>query len=272
MAPPTNAAAPRPVVAPHRPHLAWLLPKPIKLLTRSTAVVDRYVQPATVPKLWEAPAPGKPGQWTDDSHDKTSDPINLYVHGTLADLEARFEKAGWTKADKPGFSSSLAFVGAAVVEELDPYSLAAKAKVQEMPVSAETLAGRPMLAAFERDTKVIGGRHHFRIFDTGTLDAQGRSVFAIAASQDIGIELDAHRPEQVFLNHRVAKDTDPERDFVLSALKESAVHVDTLPLHYGAPGVATGADSVDGVAYDVTLEPEGAKSFFPPLLICPVAD
>ena len=89
------------------------------------------------------------------------------------------------------------------------------------------------------------------------LDGQGNHVWAIAASRDTGIKLDKNRPEQGFLNHAVEKNTDLERNSVVSALEGTGHIGETrqFKLNYGdAPAQATGAKSADSQAYDLVLK------------------
>ena len=45
--------------------------------------------------------------------------------------------------------------------------------------------GKPDVLSFEKGNDPTGGRHHFRVFDTGQVDDQGKKVWAITASLDV---------------------------------------------------------------------------------------
>ena len=106
--------------------------------------------------------------------------------------------------------------------------------VASMPVSKQSLEGKVFRAAYEFANNPVGGRHHIRVFDTGRADDKGRPVWATAATQDIGIMFDPKRPEQGFMNHRVARNTDGERDFLGNALKSGGAQLELAgPIDYG---------------------------------------
>jgi hypothetical protein len=203
-------------------------------------------------KSWRLPAQG---QWTLDAHGQKCDPVNVYAFGAFDSLERALLGAGWTRAAANNLANNARYVGDAVewagvkaedavarlldrapgahVPELQVAKDDAKV-VASMPVSQQQLAGKPFTAAYEFANNPVGGRHHIRVFETGEQDAQGRVVWAIAATQDVGIMFDPKRPEQGFMNHRVAADTDVERAFLANALKSAGARVeDQGPLEYG---------------------------------------
>src|SRR5205823_12081712 len=98
-------------------------------------------------------------------------------------------------------------------EKDDPEVVALK------PVPQQAVDGRPFVAGYEWANNPVGGRHHIRVFDAPQNDDKGRLVWAIAATQDVGIMFDPKRPEQGFMNHRVAANTDGEREFLTQALR-----------------------------------------------------
>jgi hypothetical protein len=207
------------------------------------------------------------GQWTADAHTGArSDPVTIYVHGTLADVEGALEKSGWTQADPQGLSANVRYLGAAAKQEvlkaaswfaqkIDsaeigiagvfglhpqpvlPTDVPIVPGVNRMPVSPQKLGDQPMLAAYQQNNNPLGGRDHLRIFDTGQKDAQGRSVFAIAASKDTGIGFSKDHPETGFLFHKVEADVDAERNRVISALSAGGrvSNVQTTKVPFGAP-------------------------------------
>jgi hypothetical protein len=227
----------------------------------------------------------KTGQWTLDAKGRPADPVTLYVHGTLEQLEGALVADGWSKADAGTPAADARYAGAAVAQEslkgvadlnkkLDPHidrleerldhgrlpvvvDLADQAPelkaVDRMPVSIQTYNGRPLVAAYERNNDPLGGRDHLRLFDTGQKDASGAPVYAIAASKDSGLRLAPDHPETGFVFHKVQPDVGGERDAVLASLKKQGASV-TQELSLGWPGTSVyGEQVVDGKAFELTL-------------------
>jgi hypothetical protein len=228
--------------------------------------------------------PPTTGQWTLDAHGMRSDPVNLYVHGSLPQLKAALSQAGWSEAAVNNSHDNLKYVesvpvheaiaaGNALIEGVEKVwdklthhryradtdlSDPTRRTIASMPVSPQTLEGHPNCAAFEMHNDPLGGRDHLRIFDTGKVDAQGQHVWAIAASRDTGIKLDPNRPEQAFLNHAVEKNTDGERNTVVHSLSFSSLlhSIREFKLAYGTQAApATGAMPADQQAFDLVLKP-----------------
>lgn len=202
----------------------------------SKAVVLRANTAATTgpaPKTWTRPLKG---EWTQNDSGHASDPVNLYLHGSLDQLTRTFQRAGWTKLDAPSTGNNVKYGIAAVAYEAekgvlgvwnwltgrhDKPSNGLTNEVNEQPATAQTLDGRPTAIAFGKDTDPLGGRHHLRIFDTGTVDAQGQKVWAVAASHDTAIEFAPNHPESLFFHHVVDPNADHERDLVLRDLRQA---------------------------------------------------
>ncbi|MCA1828234.1 MAG: LssY C-terminal domain-containing protein [Myxococcales bacterium] len=204
-------------------------------------------------RLWTLP---RQGQWTSDAHGKKSDPVNVYAFGPFAAFEKAVLASGWTRAMDNKLSNNARYIDSAVEFEgvtaedaiarlMDrvPGMHVAQMRIDEddrkvvasMPVSMQTLDGRPFVAAYECANNPVGGRHHIRVFDARAKDAHGRPVWAIAATQDVGIMFDPKRPEQGFMNHRVAANTDGERDFLCQALRSAGAKIEMAgPIECGA--------------------------------------
>lgn len=254
-------------------------PPQVAISTPKPAVTAAAAPAAPKAPLWVPPSQG---QWTIDSHGAKSDPVNIYVHGSLDQLKASLAKAGWTEAAVNNKGNNAAYLKSIPEHEgiqawnkldnlaegawkkitgktidLDIHDKKNDALVNSMPVSPQTLDGQPNLSSWENNNNPLAGRDHLRIFDTGKVDGQGNHVWAIAASRDTGIKLDKNRPEQGFLNHAVEKNTDLERNSVVSALEGTGGIGETrqFKLNYGdAPAQATGAKSADSQAYDLVLK------------------
>lgn len=213
--------------------------------------------------LWGRPAQG---EFTASSHGK-GDPVNMYLHGTLEQVRASFVRAGWTEPKANNLRNNAEYVEAAadqVILEKGEHLPEARVPsqvrqtVQTMPVSVMTLNGRPPAAAFELDNDPLHGRHHLRIYDTGTKDGAGRIVWAVAVVRDIGIDFEPKRPEQGFLGHAVEKDTAAERDRVVTQLEGTGMvkSSEKFDVAYGEPG-EPGTYSGDGKAVDLVLGKPG---------------
>lgn len=229
-------------------------------------------------KTWSPPATG---QWTDDAHGVRSDPVNLYVHGPLDTVKATLIDAGWVEASANNRENNAKYLAAVPVAAVKDAADAAgnviegavkrltgkqvnldvvgdeRYRVASMAVSPQTLDGRPNVTSFQKNNDPLGGRDHLRIFDTGSVDRQGRPVWAIAASRDTSITFDKRRPEQGFLNHAVEANTDKERDFVFASIRDSVLVAssESVAVEFGqTPAPATGALPQDGRVYDVVLK------------------
>jgi hypothetical protein len=207
--------------------------------------------------------------------------VNLYVHGSLEYLRAVLIDAGWMEARPVSAENNRKYL-AAVQESAalrvadrvgDLLESAVEAvtgkrpdldvdddavfRVQSMPISPQTLEGRPSITGFQKNNEPLAGRDHLRVFDTGKRDAAGLPVWAISASRDTSIILDKSRPEQGFLNHAVESNTDLERDFVFPAFRDSVLVEETrrVRVDFGRePAPATGALPRDGAVYDILLK------------------
>ena len=225
------------------------------------------------------------GEWTLDDG-KPGDPVTFYVHGSLGDLEAALTQGGWSKADPRGLASDLRYVGAAIKQEtykalswvakkldgleigiagvfgLHPKPLFSTdvpyvPGVDRMPVSPQSYRGQPFAAAFEMNNNPLGGRDHLRIFDTGQRDAQGKPVWAIAATRDVGIRFDPHSPQTGFLDHVIQPDVVSERDLVMNSLLRSGAIADlqSFQLPFGGPA-SNGAYVSDSKGYQLDVLPQ----------------
>lgn len=220
------------------------------------------------------------GEWVQNVKGAKSDPINLYVHGSLEELRAAFLKSGWLEPTPKSTKSMLTYGAAAAVEIgartvdhfLDKATGAwdkvthrhdqaphvphpTKNVVDRMPIAHLFFNGKPDVLSFEKDNDPTGGRHHFRVFDTGKKDSSGKPVWAIAASLDVDTVVALDRPEQMFINHLIDPNADKERDEVLASLRSAnavgSVKEHQLPFGEPAP---TGLHSEDGRVFEVVLK------------------
>ena len=223
------------------------------------------------------------GEWTLDAKGAPSDPVTIYVHGSLDQLDGALTAAGWTRADPKGLQANLRYATAASKQELfralsvcsrqadgvevglagafglklhpwlrtTPRHVAA---VDRMPVSPQTYRGQLLLQAYEQHNDPLGGRDHLRIFATGETDAQGRTVYAIAASRDVGLRFAPDHPESAFLFHTVQGNVAAERELVRQSLQRTGHVGATQPFSLPFGGASKIGESVgDGRGYELTL-------------------
>jgi hypothetical protein len=153
-----------------------------------------------------------------------ADPVNIVLSGSLDELRTAFAAAGWTVADRltlrTGWRMIVSFVTNA------PYPAA--------PFSSLYLFGRPQDIGFQKD---LGNsprkRHHVRFWAAET-EPQPRSVnlaywtesrpvpfetatiWIGAGTTDLGFGL---QPLTFQMSHRVDRNADPERDYIIEALR-----------------------------------------------------
>jgi LssY C-terminus len=157
------------------------------------------------------------------------DPVNLVLTGTLQQLHAAFATAGWSEADRLGLTSSWRMVRAFVLNS--PYPTA--------PFSTLYLFGRGQDIGFQ---KAIDDsprkRHHIRFWALDTVLAGatwGTAKFWLntdrpqdnshvywigAGTKDTGFSL----TQLTFqITHATDSDTNAERDFIISELRNNQV-------------------------------------------------
>jgi hypothetical protein len=193
-------------------------------------------------------------EWTYTAHGRPSDLVNLYIHGSLDNIRTVFADSEWTEPAPLGTKNSLKYFAAAFLNIHRFHRI--QHIVQSMPVTILTLCGAPETIAFEKDNHPLGGRDHFRIYDTNQKDTHGLQVWAVAATHDIKLGLDLRRPQTLFLTHDIDKNQDSERYVVMNSIKESGFpfvsqFIEPEPITT-SPAVG-GAYSEDGLIYDIVL-------------------
>ena len=167
------------------------------------------------------------------------DPVNLVLIGTLQQLHAAFATAGWSEADRLGLTSSWRMARAFVFNS--PYPTA--------PFSTLYLFGRGQDIGFQ---KAIADsprkRHHIRFWalDIALVEATwGTAKFWLntdrppnnacvywigAGTKDTGFSL----TQLTFqITHATDSDTNAERDFIISELRNSQVIGDARKVQAG---------------------------------------
>lgn len=140
------------------------------------------------------------------------DPVNLAVNGTRDQLVGAMQAAGWTLADPLTPASAFKIARATVLRRSYPAA----------PVSSLYLFSRKQDLAFEQE---VGGstrrRHHVRFWsapDDWWLPGGYRADWLGAATFDTHVGFSLFTGQ---LTHRIAEDTDVERDYVVRTLREA---------------------------------------------------
>ena len=123
-------------------------------------------------------------------------PVNLVLIGSREEIDAAFEKAGWTAA-KDQDASSLWKTFEAVIKGKG-YDAA--------PMSTLYLYGRPEDMAFEKMLNTFTHRHHLRIWKAPVVSHDGRQIWLVVANHDNGFDV---RPGVI--SHSVDPRVDLER-------------------------------------------------------------
>jgi hypothetical protein len=147
------------------------------------------------------------------------DPVNLAVIGTPEALRAAMAAAGWTEADPVTWRSSWRIVADSLLRRSYPAA----------PVSPLFVFGRKQTLAFEQE--VAGSpaqRHHVRYWSCppGWLLPGGFAVDLVGAAtfdRRVGLSLFTFQ-----VTHKIAENTDRERDLVVAALQASGAAVHTV--------------------------------------------
>lgn len=150
---------------------------------------------------------------------RAGDPLNLIFVASAADLREALLAAGWTEVPTPVRSALAAGV---------------------MPMNDYRLVGRRQDLNWEISVRPVQERHHFRLWRTGLLDDNGRSVWWGSGNYDLSIRWSD-------LSHRPDPDMDRERDFVVKTLAGSPL-VQTAAL-IRLPQIPTEGFNDKGYAY-----------------------
>ncbi len=147
------------------------------------------------------------------------DPVNIGLLGAKKELVAAMHKAGWHQADDLDNRSSLKMVKTSITGQ----------SYQNAPVSSLFLFGKKQDLAFQQE--VDGNprkRHHVRFWrcPQGWVMPGGVRVDWLgAATYDKSVGLSLFTLQ---ITHKIAENTDEERDYVLHTLKKHAkasVHI-----------------------------------------------
>lgn len=141
-----------------------------------------------------------------DPSGNPGDMVNVLLIGTQDDVTGVFKAAGWVQVDH---SVSGTILNGA-------FATFSKEAYLTMPMSELYLFGRAQDYGFAHaePVKVVESRNHLRAWKS-TLEADGRPVWCIAATHDIGFERDQRNNG---LTHKIDPAIDGEREYVNNTL------------------------------------------------------
>ncbi len=153
-----------------------------------------------------------------DDKGNPGDLVNFIVIGSEDKLKAAFRDAGWVQVDRTKAEAALHAL----------LSSTGKQSYVEMPMSELYLFGRAQDFGFARaePIEVVKTRHHLRVWKA-PFDYQGQTVWAGAATHDIGFEKDQRTGG---VTHKIDPNVDQEREFVGQCFHEAGALSGTIYL------------------------------------------
>src|SRR5580700_2388255 len=175
---------------------------------------------------------GKIPRRVQDPSGNPGDMVNVLLIGTQDDVTAAFKAAGWVEVDRSVADTVL--TGALATFSKEAYLT--------MPMSILYLFGRPQDYGFAHaePVKVIESRNHLRAWKSA-YEADGRPVWCIAATHDIGFERDQRNNG---LTHKIDPAIDGEREYVNDTLSSTGLVVQRA--HVTPPGALLTAKTATG--------------------------
>ncbi len=144
-----------------------------------------------------------------DPQGDPGDMVNIFILGTKDELVNVFTAAGWVQVDKTAKSSVMTGLEATLV----------KKDYLTMPMSTLFLFGRSQDYGFAHaePVKVVMSRNHLRAWKS-PYEADGRPLWCIAATHDIGLERDQRNNG---VTHKIDPAIDGEREYVNNTLSST---------------------------------------------------
>lgn len=146
-----------------------------------------------------------------------SDPINIALEGSEADIHTAMRRAGWVLAEERTVGSAWRMVVATLTRR----------SYEEAPVSDLLLMGRRHLFCYQQE---VGGttaqRHHVRFWrmpDDFVLPGGQRATWLAAGTYDRGVGLSWFTGQ---FTHRIDEDIDAERDYLIDTLRFADPEID----------------------------------------------
>ena len=148
-----------------------------------------------------------------DPNGKPGDMVNVLIVGTQDQMVQAFTTAGWVQVDKTVGNTALN----AVIDSLE------KKDYLTMPMSTLFLFNRPQDYGFAHaePVKVAMSRNHLRVWKS-PYEIEGRPVWCIAATHDIGFERDQRNNG---VTHKIDPAIDGEREYVNGTLSGTGLVV-----------------------------------------------
>lgn len=182
--------------------LLYALDKPLTLSRVFPPVVLDQL-PADIASAVERLLANAP-QRASSKEGKPGDPLNLVVIGSAAQVRQAFQQAGWSEAEQKTNKSIFDTVVAVMGNQ--GYGKA--------PVSQLYVFGRQEDMAFEKMFNTFNKRHHLRLWRTDAKGSDGREIWLVAATHDIGLET----TNTGSISHAIDPNLDDERSKVAADL------------------------------------------------------
>jgi hypothetical protein len=188
-----------------------------------------------LPRYWERyyarhPALADTPRITRTGADLPSDPLNVALVGSKADVEAAMRAAGWSPAAALGVRADLDIAKSVILDRPDPTA----------PVSTLFLFGRKEDLAFEQEVgDSARHRNHVRFWQSPQSDEDGRPLWLGAATYDAGVGV-SHDTGQI--THHIGPDIDAERDRLMNDLENA----DWVADRYRVAGIGPTTDGRNG--------------------------
>jgi len=149
-----------------------------------------------------------------DPQGKPGDMVNILLVGTPEQVLQVFTRAGWVRVDR----SVQDAVMNAVIDSLE------KKDYLTMPMSTLYLFDRPQDFGFAHaePVRVAMSRNHLRVWKSPYV-VDGRSLWSIAATHDIGFERDERNNK---VTHKIDPAIDGEREYVNDTLSRTGLVVE----------------------------------------------
>lgn len=167
-----------------------------------------------------------------------SDPVNIAIAGSKAQLLKAFSKAGWAVPDNRGFSTNTKMATSVLLKKSYPAA----------PISDLYLYGRNQDIAFQQEVDMGDGlspavRHHVRFWQSDEVTSNGTPIWLGAATFDRGVGVSFKGIPHT--THWIAPNIDEERQAVADAL-HGAGAVEESGLQSGGLTSLTGLANAEG--------------------------
>jgi len=148
---------------------------------------------------------GLPCCVTDESSERTGDPLNLVLVGDSPDLMAAVARAGWTFTHRVTLDSVKRMIGATLSGAAYPVA----------PVSPLYLLGRQQDVALQRPRSTIVQRNHLRLW-LAPFRFEGRFVWIGQVSRDVAVKVTTK--SSTLTTHVIDPNVDEAREYLLQSL------------------------------------------------------